>query len=145
MWAFVGAVASPLFPAGVIPGTVSLAERASFYGVIGAIYGFIAGTIFAAFIMYAGRKRSLEDLSTRKFGAWSVGASLFFTFPFMLSIVTRRGTGWDLGAISVLICGAILCAGSSAGSLLLAKRGANLEQSQNARMISATETVKELQ
>lgn len=95
-----------------------------------AIPGFIGGMIFSVILRIAGRARRFDQLSIPRFAAWgSLGGLLLALVPAVL-------VGTDLASANVSILAftaaisaplVLLCAGSAAGSLAIARKGARRE------------------
>lgn len=91
--------------------------------VIGAYPGFLGGVLFSVVLAIAERRRSLSELSIRRFGAWGAAAGLVIgVLPFMLG---TPSADLDVARLATVVMGSftLMSALSAAGSLALARRG----------------------
>ena len=87
--------------------------------------GFIGGVLFSIVLGVAGRRRRFSDLSVRQFALWgALGGLLLSLVPAAMVAVGLAHANASLWLITGAIVGpfTVLCAGSAAGSLMLAKR-----------------------
>ncbi|MFQ5691360.1 MAG: hypothetical protein ACE5HQ_13955 [Gemmatimonadota bacterium] len=80
---------------------------------------FIGGVTFSAVLGIAGRRRRLDELSLPQFAGWGALGGLLVA-AFIVTMGTIAGfPGWSLVIGSIVT---LLCTGSAAGSLALARR-----------------------
>jgi len=94
-----------------------------------AVPGFVGGAIFSVVLGVAARKRRFEEMSLPRFAAWgAVGGLLLSMVPAAMATVGLATLREDLSLIRVTATLAVpfivVCAGSAAGSLWLARKGA---------------------
>lgn len=98
-----------------------------------ALPGFIGGMIFSVVLGVVARHRRFHELSMAKFTAWgALGGALLGLVPTTLVLV-GLGTlapGIQLWALTAVIVPpmVLLCAGSAAGSLAIARKGERLPE-----------------
>ena len=91
--------------------------------LIGAYPGFLGGVLFSIVLAVAERRRSLSELSVRRFGAWGAVAGLVIgVVPFLLG---TPSADIDVARLATVVIGSftLMSAASAAGSLALARRG----------------------
>lgn len=91
--------------------------------LIGAYPGFLGGVVFSIVLSIAERRRSLSELSVRRFGAWGAAAGLVIgVVPFLLG---TPSADIDVARLATMVIGSftLMSAASAAGSLALARRG----------------------
>ena len=91
--------------------------------LIGAYPGFLGGVVFSIVLSIAERRRSLSELSVRRFGAWGAAAGLVIgVLPFLLGTPSAE---IDVARLATVVIGSftVMSAASAAGSLALARRG----------------------
>ena len=91
--------------------------------LIGAYPGFLGGVVFSIVLSIAERRRSLSELSVRRFGAWGAAAGLVIgVLPFLLG---TPSADIDVARLATVVIGSftLMSAASAAGSLALARRG----------------------
>jgi hypothetical protein len=91
--------------------------------LIGAYPGFVGGVLFSIVLAIAERRRNLNELSVRRFGAWGAVTGLAVgVLPFLLG--TPSGDV-DVARLATVVIGSftVMSAASAAGSLALARRG----------------------
>ena len=91
--------------------------------LIGAYPGFLGGVVFSIVLSIAERRRSLSELSVRRFGAWGAAAGLVIgVVPFLLG---TPSADIDVARLATVVIGSftLMSAASAAGSLALARRG----------------------
>lgn len=94
---------------------------------IGAYPGFLCGVVFSVVLGIAASRRRLEELSVARFAAWGALAGLMVgSLPFAIG---EPRFPFPLWVSAVILIGPItlLCAGSAAGTLALARRGERRE------------------
>lgn len=80
---------------------------------------FLGGVTFSTVLGIAGRRRRLDELSLPRFAAWgALGGGLVGGFIATMGIAAGS-PGWGVAIGSTV---ALLCAGSAAGSLALARK-----------------------
>jgi hypothetical protein len=90
------------------------------------IWGAVVGIFFAVILLAAERRRTIHELSTRRFAAWGVVAAL--ALPVVLIGIDwtqsdRVYIGWAIAAL--LILSALFGAACSVGMLQIAKRASS--------------------
>lgn len=91
--------------------------------LIGAYPGFLGGVLFSIVLAIAERRRNLNELSVRRFGAWGAAAGLVIgVLPFLLGTPAAHV---DVARLATVVIGSftLMSAASAAGSLALARRG----------------------
>jgi hypothetical protein len=91
--------------------------------LIGAYPGFLGGVLFSIVLAVAERRRSLSELSVRRFGAWGAVAGLAIgVLPFLLGTPAAH---IDVARLATVVIGSftVMSAASAAGSLALARMG----------------------
>ncbi len=91
--------------------------------LIGAYPGFLGGVLFSIVLAVAERRRSLNEMSVRRFAAWGAVAGLVIgVLPFMLG---TPSADIDVARLATVVIGSftLMSAASAAGSLALARRG----------------------
>jgi hypothetical protein len=91
--------------------------------LIGADPGFLGGVIFSIVLAVAERRRSLSELSVKRFGVWGAAAGLVVgVLPFLLG---TPSPDVDVARLATIVIGSFtaMSAASAAGSLALARRG----------------------
>jgi hypothetical protein len=91
--------------------------------LIGAYPGFLGGVLFSIVLSIAERRRRLDDLSVRRFGAWGALAGLVIgVLPFLLG---TPAPGIEVARLATVVIGSftVMSAASAAGSLALARMG----------------------
>ena len=128
LWASVGLVSVILNRSGVLAGLIDT--------IMFPVGGFIAGTTFSVILGITERRRRFDEVSVPRFAAWgALGGLLLFGLA----------GGAGVGLYQIVVNGsimAILCAGSAAGSLLLARRADDrelLETGEEAAAVGLTE------
>ena len=116
-WALVWA------PVGVLIGTIVDPDGSmdEMWVLVGAYPGFLCGLAFSIVLGFAERRRSLDELSLRRTGAWgAAGGLLVGLLPFAVGTASTALPLWQWG---VLIVGTftLLSAGSAVASLWLAR------------------------
>ena len=90
--------------------------------LIGAYPGFISGVVFSIVLAIAGRRRRFHELSMPRFAAWGALAGVLVgTIAFPMGTMSLHVPGWLPFAFVAAVT--LLCAGSAAGSLALARMG----------------------
>ena len=106
-----------------------------------AVPGFVGGAFFSMVLGIAGRRRRFDELSLPRFAAWgAVGGLLVGLFPAAMVAVGQASANVDLGLVTSMVIGplALLCAGSAAGSLALAR------MTEDRALLEASEEVAEV-
>jgi hypothetical protein len=124
LWALIWGPAAILLGTLVIDPDNSMDEM---WVMIGAIPGFLTGVIFSAVLGIAARERPLEALSTARVGGWGALAGVVIgVLPFLLGDTSGGALTW-VTATTIVASITLLSAVSAAGSLLIAKQGAQRE------------------
>ncbi len=114
-WAGLGAIIG-LFsgPSGVLLGVFALGVR---FGSL----GFIGGAIFSTVLGITEGRRRFDEMSVWRFGGWGALGGLLLPMLVLGGPAGLAGEGLFVGLVTVL------CAGSAAGSLALARRADDRE------------------
>ena len=95
--------------------------------LIGAYPGFLGGVLFSIVLAIAERRRSLSELSVRRFGAWGAAAGLVIgVLPFLLG---TPSPDINVARLATIVIGSFtaMSAVSAAGSLAIARKGEKRE------------------
>lgn len=95
--------------------------------LIGAYPGFLGGVLFSIVLAIAERRRNLNELSVRRFGAWGAAAGLVIgVLPFLLGTPNPE---INVARLATIVIGSFtaMSAVSAAGSLALARKGEKRE------------------
>jgi hypothetical protein len=122
-WALAGMLASPVIRkfAHAMPPR-SILDRL-FDGLFIGWYGFLAGLVFSVVLAFAGRRKSIADLTTGRVLVWGLASSVLLTAPPMMVMLAGRPDGWRAEDPFYLGGSLALSAGCAVASLLLARRG----------------------
>lgn len=112
------------------PTPMNLLANAALFGAM----GFIGGTAFSVVLGIAERRHTFDQLSLPRFAGWGAVAGILLS---MIMSFTSGGLTM-IGVLSTAAVGAVLGAGSAAGSLMLARRSEDreaLDAGETSRMI----------
>lgn len=96
-----------------------------------AVPGFVGGAIFSVVLGIAGRRRRFDQLSLPRFAAWGAAGGLLLSLvPAGMATIGLATFNVDPWRFTATIAGPliVLSALSAAGSLALARRGANRDR-----------------
>jgi hypothetical protein len=83
--------------------------------------GFFGGAVFSVVLGIGGRRRRFDEMSLPRFAGWGALGGLLVMLPFMV------GLGFSSVSLVVASIMTLLCSGSAAGSLALARRAEDRE------------------
>lgn len=111
-----------LTPAPGMSQVVAAFQVTIFFGTMGAVLGFLTGSVFSLVLMAAERKRRLSDLRTPRFALWGAAAGGMALLPIVFSGLAEGSIAVGLGSVFVSVA-AGLGAASAVASLKTAQSG----------------------
>jgi hypothetical protein len=91
-----------------------------------ATYGFALGSLFACVLAVGERRRSLEQLATRRMALWGGIAGALLPLSFIALAATQEGIHLNNGFVGTILS-TLLGAGCAAASFRLARAGLSVE------------------